>query len=220
MNFKKTFILLACSFTVTAFAQNTRTTLLKSVSKVYSDIERDCNKGMIDQLDAKYKKTAEKSPNKTLTKTDEEKYLTQFRVLQSSFSECKRKNQSQKIEKLQALIAQVEEENKTAFISKNTNNSATAQKFSYEIVRNQLTKLLSGNDLFSYLEETLRLRLTFVLDTDGVMKNVKISGTNNEEIKLICALDFYSITEVFLPEEENGKPVKKLYTLPLTFMVE
>jgi len=214
---KKTFTVTLLCFAAVAFAQNTRVTLRETLNKLYSDIENECSADL-NKLDNKYKAIVQKSPGKKLSKTDEKEYLKQFEVLKSSYNKCKNKNQTQKIESLKTLLAKVEAENKTVYTSKKNTLLPVAEPFSLEIIRSKLSHLLSGNELFENLNESLRLRLNFILDTDGVTKEVQLTGTDNEEIKLFTALIFYSIPKVFQPAISNGKIVKERYSLPLTFV--
>lgn len=215
---KKIFSLLACTFVTVAFAQNTRPALRKTISTLYSDIQKKCSKDF-DLLEEKYKIIAEKSPDRNLSKADQAEYNKQFKALQSSYTACMNENQPQKIGKLKSLLEQVESENGVISEVKNNASSSAAQPFSPEAVRKELINVLSGNDLFQNLEVPLKLTFTFDLDKDGIIKNIKVAGTDNEEIKLYSVLKFYSIQKVFLPEMENGVPVKKRYNVSLTFAV-
>ena len=212
---RKIVSLLACTLVTAAFAQNTRTTLRKTVNNIYADAEKKCGKDL-ELLDKKYKAIADKSANGNLSKADGEEYTKQFNALKSSYADCQNKNQPQKIEKLKSLLTQVESENKTVSEIKNNN----APSFSSDILRKELIDLFSNSELFVNQDVPVKLRFSFVVDKDGIMKEVKVDGTDNEELKLFSVLSFYSIPKVFLPEMENGVPVKKKYSLPLTIVIE
>jgi len=212
---KKIFLFLACTFATVAFAQNTRATLRKTIGTLYSDIQKKCSKDFV-LLEEKYKGIAEKSPDRNLSKADEAEYNKQFKALQNPYTDCLNKNKPQKIEKLKSLLEQVESENKAVSEIKN-NISSSAISFSPDIIRKELINAFSGNELFQNLDTSLKLTFTFVLDKDGVIKDVKVTGTDNEEIKLFTVLKFYSIQKTFLPEMENGVPVGKKYNVSLTF---
>lgn len=216
---RKIFSLLACIFVTTAFAQNTRITLRKTINNLYSDVETKCGKDF-ELLDKKYKTIADKSPNGNLSEADGEEYTKQFNALKSSYADCQNKNQPQKIEKLKTLLTQVETENKAVSEIKNNNSVSSAQPFSSDILRKELIDIFSSNELFVNQNMPIKLKFSFVLDKDGIMKEVQVAGTDNEELKLFSALSFYSIQKVFLPEMENGVPVKKKYSLPLTIATE
>lgn len=214
MKFKKYLITFVTIISVTTFAQNTRFTLQKTVNKVYTDIRDECGKDL-DLLNTKYEAIEKNSSDRKLSQTDRNEYSKQFDALKISYNKCVTKNQPIKIEKLKALLAKVEEENKKEHTPpKNT----ISKPFSQDIIRRKMVDMLAGHDLFEGLDANLQLRLNFVLDRDGLMKEVKITGTDNEEIKLFTTLNFYSITEVFQPKLSDGKPVRSLYTMPLTFM--
>ncbi|UKB83274.1 energy transducer TonB [Chryseobacterium sp. MEBOG06] len=216
---RKFFSLVACTLVTAAFAQNTRATLRKTVNSLYSDIRKKCGKD-IEILDEKYKAIAGKSPNGSLSKADEQEYTKQFNTLKSSYSDCQNKNQPQKVEKLKSLLEQVEKENKEASSIKNNSPSSAAQPFSPDIIRNEVIKAFSGSELLENQDAPLKLRFNFIVDKDGIMKEVKVTGTDNEEIKLFSALNFYSIQKVFLPEMKNGEPIRNMYSLPVTLAIE
>ncbi|MBL7878274.1 hypothetical protein [Chryseobacterium gambrini] len=217
MKFKKYLIAFATIISVTSFAQNTRSTLQKTVNKIYTDIRDECGKDL-DLLNVKYEAIEKKSPERKLSQADINEYSKQFDALKISYNQCVTKNQSIKIEKLKALLAKVEEENKKEYIPSKNILQSTLQPFSQDIIRKKMVNMLAGHDLFEGLDVNLQLRLSFVLDIDGLMKEVKITGTDNEEIILFTTLSFYSITEVFQPKLSDGKPVRSPYTMPLTFM--
>lgn len=214
---KKISTFLACILITSAFAQNTRFTLQKTVNKIYTDIRDECGKDL-DLLNVKYKAIEKKSPDGKLSQTDINEYSKQFDALKISYNQCVTKNQSIKIEKLKALLAKVEEENKKEYIPPKNTLLSTPKPFSQDIIRRKMVDMLAGHDLFEGLDANLQLKLSFVLDRDGLMKEVKITGIDNEEIKLFTALNFYSITEVFQPKLSDGKPVRLPYIMPLTFM--
>lgn len=213
---KKLFSILACTVVTVAFAQNTRAALKKTISTLYSDIDKKCNKDF-DLLEEKYKVIAEKSPNRNLSKADEAEYNKQFKALQSSYTDCINKSTPQKIEKLKSLLEQIENENKVASEVKNNVSSSAAQSFSQDLLRKELINVFSDSALFQNLDTPLKLTFNFDLDKDGIIKNIKVAGTDNEEVKLYSVLKFYSILKVFLPEIENGVAVKKRYSQSLTF---
>lgn len=216
---KKIFSLLACTLVTVVFAQNTRATLSKTINSLYSDIENKCGKDF-KLLDEKYKAILEKSPDRNLSKADEAEYSKQFNALKHSYADCQNKSQPQKIEKLKSLLEQVESENKAVSEIKNNTSSSATQQFSPDIIRKELVNIFSGNDLFQNLDAPLKLTFTFVLDKDGIIKDIKVMGTDNEEIKLFSVLKFYSIQKVFLPEMENGVAVRKRFNQSLTFAVQ
>lgn len=217
MKFKKYLIAFAVFSSAILFAQNTRFTLQEKVDKIYSDVKNECGKDY-DLLDAKYKVIAAKSQDKKLSKTDQEEYLKQFEALRKSYIECQDEDRPLRIEKLKVLLAKVEQENKKEYTPPKNTLLSVPEAFSQDVIRKKLSEMLAGHPLFESLETTLRLRLTFVLDTDGQTKEASITGTNNEEIKLFTLLCFYSVSDVFKPIESNGKAVKERYTMPLVFM--
>lgn len=217
MNYKKYLIGFATVLFATSFAQNTRFILQNKIDKIYSDVKNKCGKDY-DLLDAKYKAIATKSQDKKLSKTQEEEYSKQFDALKSSYIKCQDENQPIKIEKLKDLLAKVEQENKKEYTPPKNTLLSVPKPFSQDVIRSKMVNYLAGHPLFESLENTLRLRLTFVLDTDGQTKEASITGTENEEIKLFTLLSFYSASDVFQPKESNGKIVKERYTMPLVFM--
>ena len=217
MKFKKHLIAFAITISVTSFAQNTRFALKKTINKVYTDIRDECGKDL-DLLNAKYVAIEKKSSDRKISQTDKDEYFKQFDILKNSYNKCVTKNQPIKMEKLKALLAKVEEENKKDYTPPNNTILSIHQPFSQDIIRRKMYDMLAGHELFESLDANLKVRLNFVLDRDGLMKEVKITGTDNEEIKLVTTLYFYSITDVFQPELSNGKPVRSPYTVPLIFM--
>ncbi|MBD8083958.1 hypothetical protein [Chryseobacterium caseinilyticum] len=217
MNYKKYLIAFVVFSSATVFAQNTRFTLREKVGKIYSDVKNECGRDY-GLLDAKYKEIAAKSQDGKLSKTEEEEYSKQFDALKSSYLECQDENKPIRIEKLKVLLAQVELENKKEYTPPKNTMLPVPEVFSQDMLRRKLSERLAGHPLFESLETTLRLRLTFTLDTDGQTKEAKITGTNDEEIKMFILLSFYSVSDVFKPKESDGKAVKETYTMPLVLM--
>jgi hypothetical protein len=217
MKFKKYLIAFATIISVISFAQNTRFTLQEKVGKIYSDVKNECGREY-KLLDAKYKSIAAKSQEGKLSKTEEEEYSKQFDALKNSYIECQDANKPIRIEKLKVLLAQVEQENKKEYTPPKNTMLLVPEVFSQDVIRKKLSERLAGHPLFESLETTLRLRLTFILDTDGQTKEAKITGTNDEEIKMFILLSFYSVSDVFKPKESDGKAVKETYTMPLVLL--
>ncbi|KQT16412.1 hypothetical protein ASG31_12915 [Chryseobacterium sp. Leaf404] len=217
MNFKKYFIAFAVFSSAILFAQNTRFTLHEKLDKIYSDLETECGKDY-GLLDAKYKVIVSKSPDKKLSETDREEYLKEFDALKKSYLECLDDNRPIRIEKLKLLLAKVEKENIKEYIPPKNTMLPVPEAFSQDIIRGKLSDRLAGHSLFENLESTLKLKLTFVLDTDGQTKEAKITGTDDQEIKLFVLLSFYSVADVFKPKESNGKAVKEMYAIPLVMI--
>ncbi|WP_262149104.1 hypothetical protein [Chryseobacterium foetidum] len=217
MNFKKYFIGFAFFSFAISFAQNTRFTLQEKLNKIYSDLETECGRD-IRLLVAKYEVIVSKSPDKKISEKDREEYSKEFDALQKSYLECLDEGRPIRIEKLKLLLAKVEKENIKAYTPPKNTMLSVPEAFSQDVIRGKLSDRLVGHSLFENLESTLKLKLTFVLDTDGQTKKAKITGTDDEEIKLLVLLTFYSVADVFKPRESNGKAVKEMYTMPLVMI--
>ena len=186
-------------------------------NSVYSEINKECLTDLI-KLDEKYRNLEEKSPNKTLSTKHKEQYLKESKMIQTAYYECENKNQPQKIESLRTLLKKIEDEDKA--VSTINALSSDSAPFSAESIRTEFSNLMSGTDLVSKLEVSLRIKVSFDLDIDGVIKNIKVENTDNEEVKLVSALTLYSIPKVFQPIKENNQPVKSKLTFPVSFIIE
>lgn len=218
------FLIIILSFNVNA--QMSKAKVNEGLNLIYENY----NKGISvinDKLNDKYESKFSQA------KTNKEKEILNIEYKKDyDFYQPEAKAlQTKKIEELKSFIKKIETLNPRIGKKKISDNSVTSSKDEVQIISNagnisnqelnDLRKAFADSFRSDYIDydSVLKTNLRIIIDSDGYLKNITASGSN-EEFNYLSIITLYSLNKKFKPLEQNGYYILSSYQLPISLNIE
>ncbi len=219
------FFIVILSFNVKA--QMSKTVVNEGLNLIYENY----NKGIFvikDKLNKKYE------PKFSKAKTDKEKEVlnAEYEKDYNFYLPEAKALQAKKIEELKSFIKKIETLNPRIGKKKISDNSVVLTKEEDKIISNagnvssqemnDMRKAFADSfrtDYIDYSDGVLRTNIRMIVDSDGYLKSITASGSN-EEFNYLSIITLYSLNKKFKPLEQNGYYMLSSYQLPISLNFE
>ncbi|KAA0130540.1 hypothetical protein FY557_02110 [Chryseobacterium sp. SN22] len=218
---KKYLIVLIVIFSINLNAQMSKKAITESLNRIYENYMREItviNDKLKNKYEPKFLKATTDKEKQALNKEYQKDY--DFYLPEAE------KLQAQKIKELKILIKKIETENPLIGKKKISDSSGTISKEPYKEIpdfgrmpnkeTDELRKAFINNFRSDYfdLNKTVETDLRIIVDSDGSLKNITATGSN-EEFNYVAIITVYSLGKKLTPSESNGYYMLKSYRLPI-----
>lgn len=239
---KKITLFVLIFFCIFSFAQKEKLSIKQEINKIYSEFNKkdtELSKKYLEKYKGLKNKKLTDTENTAIDisrKNDYRKYSEEIDPLIKSKVE-KLKILLDKINEQNPLIGRtiiyvkddpvetlsIESNKKSTFnanfefigITKNEEIEFVKRVENIQQIRNDLVGNFDTSHFSDSDENTLSVKISFILDEDGFVKRVRPTETNNEEFAYFSALSLYEMQKKYEPSTYKGKPILSRYGLPV-----